>query len=314
MMSRWITIAALAALHCRAFAGGPSSSADFATKVLAYSGVNGVSGYTSHPEYAIGPPSTSASPIVPDNSSVFSFGWGGFITLGFDKPITNDPRHPGGYDFIVFGNAFYAGGDPAAPYREPGYVEVGVDPTGLHQYNVGVKWYWLKGSPAPASVSGFPIAPPGWTDTVIGYADCTPTDGSGDPLVPSDPYAASITPGSAGGDAFNLDWAVDANNLLAHLDYADFVRVTCAVNALTNLGNPYSTEVDAVSLVRPRVPGDVDYDNTVTISDACLALRAALSVDSLDIEQQRRADVTGHDGPPTVADAAAILQTAAGMR
>lgn len=315
MMVRRVAIAALfAALVCRAFAAGPVSKADFATKVLAYNGIHGVPGYTSHPEYALGPPSATATPNVPDNSSLFSFGWGGYITLGFDKPITNDSRHPGGYDFIVFGNAFYAGGDPTAPYREPGYVEVGVDPTGLHQYDTGVKWYWLKGTPAPASISGFPMAFPGWTDPLIGYADCTPTDGSGDPLVPSDPFFATITPGSAGGDAFNLDWAVDSNSAPVHLNYADFVRVTCAVNALTNLGSPYSTEVDAVSLVRPRVPGDVDYDNAVTLSDACLALRAALGTDVLGPEQERRADVSAHEGPPTVADAALILRTAAGLK
>lgn len=296
-------------------ASGPTSPSDFATTVLASNGVNGASGYNAHPEFAVGPPSKIATPAVPDNSSLFSFGWGGYITLGFDKVITHDPRHPGGYDFIVFGNAFYAGGDETAPFREPGYVEVGVDATGRHLYGDGssVKWYLLKGTPSVSSVSGFPIAPPVYGDTVIGYADCTPTDGSGDPLVPSDPASTSITPGSAGGDAFSLAWALDSNGAPVSLAYADFVRVTCAVNAVSNLGSPVSTEVDAVSLVRPRVPGDVDYDGAVTLADACLALRAAHGVADLSGEQEIRADVTGHDGIPTLADVAGIARTAAGL-
>jgi hypothetical protein len=283
--------------------------------VLASNGVNGASGYNTHPEYALGPPSANATPEVPDNSSLFSFGWGGTITLGFGKLITHDGRHPGGYDFVVFGNAFYSGGDLSAPFREPGYVEVGVDTTGRHQFGNGstVKWYWLKGTPAPSTVSGFPIALPSYSDTVTGYADCTPTDGSGDPLVPSDPTLAGITPGSAGGDAFSLAWAVDATGAPISLPYADFVRVTCAVNAVSALGVPVSTEVDAVSLVRPRVPGDLDFDGAVTLADACLTLQAAAGSVTLSSEQEIRADVTGHDGPPTVADAARIVRAAAGL-
>lgn len=308
-------IAVLSLVVAAAVASGPSTQQDFATVVLASSGTNGVAGYNTHPENALGPPSTSATPTVPDNSSLFSFGWGGFITLGFDKVITHDPRHPGGFDFIVFGNAFYAGGDDTAPYREPGYVEVGVDPTGRHQYGNGsaVKWYLLKGVPAPATVAGFPIPEPAYGDTVIGYSDCTPTDGSGDPLIPSDSTQAGVTPGTAGGDAFSLAWAVDSNGAPTSLPYADFVRVTCAVNSLSALGSPISTEVDAVSLVRPRIPGDVDFDGSVTLADACLVLRVVEGVNSLSGEQQIRADVTGHDGAPSLPDAVSIIRTAAGL-
>jgi hypothetical protein len=293
--------------------GGPVSPADFATTVLEYNGTNGVYGF-DNPADALGPPSADATPSVPDNTSVVSFGSGGFLTLGFSRPILNDARHPGGYDFIIFGNAFYAGGDEEAPNREPGYVLVGVDPSGNHQYGDGssVVWYWLKGSPAPASLGGFPMAMPSLTETVWGYADCTPTDGSGDPLVPDDPLTPGIAPGSAGGDAFDLDWAVDGNGAPVRLDYADFVRIGGATNGVSAVTGRESTEVDAVSLVRPRVMGDVDFSDNVTLADAVLILRAANSLVTLDDEQTLRADLTG-DSAVTAADAGAALRLAAGL-
>lgn len=307
-------ILSLALLAVPALAGGgPVSPADFATTVLAYSGTNGVYGF-DRPEDALGPPSRDALPAVPDNSSVVSFGSGGYLTLGFSRPITNDPRHPGGYDFIVFGNAFYAGGDEEAPNREPGYVLVGVDPSGDHRYGDGssVVWYWLKGSPAPATLGGFPMAMPALSETVWGYADCTPTDGAGDPLVPDDPFTAGITPGTAGGDAFDLDWAVDENGAPVHLEYADFVRIGGATNGVSAVTGRESTEVDAVSLVRPRVMGDVDYSDSVTLADAVLTLRAASNLATLDDEQTVRADLNA-DGSITAADAGAALRLAAGL-
>ena len=61
----------------------------------------------------------------------------------------------------------------------------------------------------------------------------TPTDGRGDPLAPNtnDPLLGGITPGSAGGDAFDLSWAVDAQGGPVKLDHADFVRITHALDA-----------------------------------------------------------------------------------
>jgi hypothetical protein len=305
---------AVAAAPCRALSG-PFGPADFATRVLAYDGTNGAAGYDD-PARALGPPSEDALPAVPDNTAVVSFGWGGSLTLGFDRPIENDPRHPGGYDFIVFGNAFYVGGNASATWHVPAYVEVGVDPTGSHAYGDGsaVAWYWLKGDPAPASLTGYPLASADAATNYRGYANNTPTDGGGDPLVPDDPGEAGITEGTAGGDAFDLTAAVDpATGAAVSLPYVDFVRITCAVDGVAPVVGRYHAQVDAVSLVRPRIPGDVDMDGQVTVLDAAHTARAVAGLETLSAEQERRARVTSVDGGPTLSDAAGILRLAAGL-
>jgi hypothetical protein len=305
--------AAITAQSARALTG-PFSSEDFATKVLAFDATNGAAGYDD-PSRALGPPSADALPGVPDNTAVVSFGWGGMLTLGFDQPISDDPRHPGGYDFIVFGNAFYIGNDASATWHVPGYVEVGVDTTGKHAYGDGttVAWYWLRGNPAPASLAGYPYPTTDFTTNYAGYANNTPTDGSGDPLAPDDPQTPDISTGTAGGDAFDLAWAVDeTTGEPAALAFADFIRIHCAVDGTHPVVGRYHTQIDAVSLVRPRILGDVGMDGAVSLSDAVLACRAVNGLDALTEEQRRRADMAADGGEPTTADVAAILRRAAG--
>jgi hypothetical protein len=233
----------------------PYLSTDFAMHILAANGVNGSPAFRK-PEVMLGPPSASATPTAPAKDGFFSFGWGGSVTLAFDRPILNDPAHPGGLDFVVYGNAFYVGGDIHLPFQEPGYVEVAVDRNGNGQPDPDEPFYLLRGRPDPGSPPRFPLVPALFgvvdhrTTPVWGYADVTPTDGTGDPLMPDDPMADGITPGSAGGDAFDLSWAVDREGHPVALDHVDFVRITHALNATSALGTS-STEVDAVSLVRP---------------------------------------------------------------
>src|SRR5262249_25097341 len=155
----------------------------------------------------------------------------------FDRPILNDPRHPGGYDFIVYGNSFYVGGDVHVSYQGPGYVEVGLDLNDNGVPDPGEPFYLLRGRPDPGAPPRFPLPDSlfGAVDhrqtMMLGYADVTPTDGRGDPLLPDDPLVDGITPGSAGGDAFDLSWAVDAEGRPVALDHADFIRITHALNA-----------------------------------------------------------------------------------
>lgn len=236
----------------------PYLPTDFAARVVAFNGVNGVPNFNTRPEVALGPPSSRATPTVPDNSRVVSFGWGGSLTLAFERPILNDPRHPGGYDFSIYGNSFYVGGDLNLTNGEPAYVEVGLDQNGNGVPDEGESFYLLRGRPDPGTPPRFPLPETlfGILDLrqtpFVGYADVTPTDGRGDPLAPNDPLTPGITPGSAGGDAFDISWAVDAEGRPVALTHADFVRITHALNARHPVLGVSSSEIDAVSLVRPR--------------------------------------------------------------
>jgi hypothetical protein len=230
---------------------------DFATRVAKFEGKNGKNGFNLRPEAALGPPSADATPQVPDNRDIVSFGWGGLITLAFDRPILRDPLHPGGYDFTVYGNSFYVGGDEHVSFQGPGYVEVGLDLNGNGMADPSEPFYLLRGRPDPGTPPTWPLAASlyGAIDhrktAMLGYAGVTPTDGRGDPLLPDDPLVDGITPGSAGGDAFSLSWAVDSQGRPVLLDHADFVRITHALDATHPVFGRSSTQVDAVSLVRP---------------------------------------------------------------
>lgn len=227
---------------------GTFAPTDFATKVFDWNGVNGVSGH-ANPLEVIGYPAPLSTPTVPDNSSVFSFGWGGWITVGFDRPILNRP----GPDVIVFGNAFYLSGDATYSWREPGYVEVGVDADHNGVPSAGDKWYLILGAPEPP----YPLPASYWgagSDPILGYADCTPTDNQGNPRLPDDPLTPGISTGSAGGDAIDLAWAVDEGTLQpVSITEAHFLRITHALNTGSFLG-PSSTEVDAVALIHRPGP------------------------------------------------------------
>ncbi|MBK9128056.1 MAG: hypothetical protein IPM13_09670 [Phycisphaerales bacterium] len=131
---------------------------------------------------------------------------------------------------------------------------------------------------------------------IWGYADFTPTlklgDTNGDNIIddpnarpeifytrPDNPLKVGITPGSGGGDAFDIAWAVDpATGAPVGLDGFDFIRLTTAVNRAMfspPLGE-LSTEIDAVADVAPGAMGDSEGDGDIDHADfvllaSCLA-------------------------------------------
>jgi hypothetical protein len=143
---------------------------------------------------------------------------------------------------------------------------------------------------------------------VFGYADHTPTlllgDTDGDNIiddhelapdrfytVPDDPMLGGISPGSGGGDAFDIAWAVDAETgQPAALDRIDFIRITNPVDALLGPVGEWSAEVDAVAIVRPEVhPADFDGNGSIGVPDIFAYLSAWFAGDV-------RADVDGIAG------------------
>ncbi len=142
----------------------------------------------------------------------------------------------------------------------------------------------VSGYLLPANFAGVPVtfaalgAP---SEIVWGYGDCTPTtvlgdldgDGVSDATVdaavfyatPDDALTPGITPGSGGGDAISLEWAVDPATGLpptGGLAWIDFVRITNAVQANAGVLGEISTEVGGVVGVRPTGAGPADVATT----------------------------------------------------
>lgn len=159
--------------------------------------------------------------------------------------------------------------------------------------------------PAPFRVSVL-VNPNGTGATVeghFGYADVSPTmllgdmsgakGGAGENLLtdpedqpgidpgefyttPDDPLAVGVTPGSGGGDAFDIKWAVDpVTGAPAGLSGFDFIRIRTGVDVVHPSLGEMSAEIGAVADVRAakRWPGDVDLNGAVDFAD----LNAVLS-------------------------------------
>ncbi|MBN2509785.1 MAG: hypothetical protein JXB03_05885 [Spirochaetales bacterium] len=241
----------------------------------------------------------------PDNAGVVSLGMaGGSITFEFSPPLKDDPGNIGGYDFIVFGNAYWTG--TGGVWKEPGTVWVMKDEDG--NGTADDTWYLIPGSRLDDTATPVTLSyaksdyPDTWwplgtesneiwvsgvfllddsaystTQSCSGYADATPSlkrgDLSGadktgdnnnlddiedypemDPVyfytVPDNPYTDGIDPGSGGGDAIDIAWAVDPDTFTpAGLDEATWVRIVSGT-ALTGALGDFSCEIDAVTRVR----------------------------------------------------------------
>ena len=69
-------------------------------------------------------------------------GYGGYVIVGFDHPVVNSH----GYDFEIWGNAFYSEQTSTGGSCEPGIVMVGVDVDGDGLPSDNDSWYELAGS------------------------------------------------------------------------------------------------------------------------------------------------------------------------
>jgi hypothetical protein len=171
---------------------------------------------------------------------------------------------------------------------------------------------------------------------IFGYAEYSPTlalgDLDGDYMVddpnlapddfytvPDDPLTVGITPGSGGGDAFDIAWAIDPDTgLSADLPGFDFIRLTTAVNAV-DLGDPKqpgtnekSAEIDAVSDAAPDPFGDFDNDEDLDLLDVA-ALQLCFWEDGVEDTPCHRMD-REPDGVIDLIDAAALALSLTGPR
>jgi len=119
------TLGAALVTGCVAADGEVAPCDPFAVRVVSFAPGPGAGfGTASLPEIVLGPPSGGGAER--GSTDVVSLGVGGAIVLEIGGAGIVDGPGP---DLIVFENAFYAGGDPARPFAEPGVVAVSADGT-----------------------------------------------------------------------------------------------------------------------------------------------------------------------------------------
>jgi hypothetical protein len=175
---------------------GSTSAADmpYAAEVISFTpGSNAGHGQDELPDVVLGPPDGRGEQM--GSLDVLSLGVGGEVVLGFGERVIEDGP---GTDFIVFENAFWAGGDPEAVFADLGEVAVSAD---------GETWHTFVCDDAGFS-DGAPRFPgcAGWSPTLVYEAP---------ELVPLDPELT-------GGDAFDLaDLEIDEARFVRIRDLSD---------------------------------------------------------------------------------------------
>lgn len=240
-----------------------SLRAQYADSVVAYNpGAGFTAGYTNAAA-ALGSPSRltvdpdpnfggtfPVDPFSPPylSSQIVSIGAGGSLTLRLQTPALNDPAHPFGIDFILFGNSgfvitngnFSGGGvtDGSLFANNTGAARVSVSLDNLTYYTLDP-----ARAPTPDGMS--------------------PTDGSGDFQRPVDPALAgpdfagkdlsgirALYAGSGGGAGYDIAWARDNNGNSVSLPAIQFVRV----DVLSD-----KSEIDGIAVVPEPAPWAVGF-------------------------------------------------------
>ena len=223
--------------------------AQFAGSVVAYTQGSGVSAGYNDPTSALGAPSTETadpiygiSPVDPFDApylpgQIVGIGNGGSITLQLSTPILNDPSHPFGVDFIIFGHAGFIEDFGTGTAVDGSLYTGGTSDVRVSVSADGTTFYSLNPALAPQMDGLFP------------------TDGSGNPLLPVNPALTAadfagqdlngiraLYAGSAGGAGFDLAWARDGTGQSMSLSSVDYVRLE-----VLNDGTP--AYIDAISVV-----------------------------------------------------------------
>jgi hypothetical protein len=227
-----------------------SVRASFADAVVDYSSGNlpaAAAGFTNATA-ALGEPSrvtpgAFGGPVDPFNapylkSQVVSLGTNGSLTVQMSQPVANDPAHPYGLDFIVFGNAGFniSNGD---------YSGGGITDGSLYGARTGSSQVYVSADNVTYYALNSALAP--MVDGLF------PNDGSGDFSVPVIPALTGgdfadkgmtdirrLYRGSGGGAGFDLAWAEDAQGRPVALDNVQFIKVVSLAGHL---------EIDGFSLV-----------------------------------------------------------------
>jgi len=246
---RWLALALASAL-----AASPLATAQYADSVVAYhpgagfatdfstgAGYTNITAVLGSPSIVTpgpwgGPVDPLSPPYLP--SQLLSLGTGGSLTVRLSTPIENDPSHPFGSHFLVFGSAGFTitNGD---------YAGGGITDGSLFSHNPGQTRVLIS-----ADNVTYYLLDPGKAPTADGLF---PTDGNGDssrpvnPALKSTSFAGqglpgirSLYAGSGGGTGYDLSWAVDEQGRSTTLSRVAYVRVDVLEG---------HSEIDAFSVV-----------------------------------------------------------------
>jgi hypothetical protein len=212
----------------------------FANGVLSYDRGTGFAANFTNANAALGAPASGSSvtPFAPpfSTSQLVSIGAGGSLTLQLGMPIRNDPTHPFGIDFLIFGNSFFmVTNGSGSSARTSGAIFTSSVSTRVEVSEDATTWFMLDPSLTPTVGTLFP------------------TDGPGNPLLPVNPALTgadfggfnlsgirSLYGGSAGGGGFDLGWARDEDGNGVTLESVNYVRIDVLSGR---------TQVDAISVV-----------------------------------------------------------------
>jgi len=284
MLARTLAASLLVLLAASTAAHGEDPWAD--AVVTFVQGPNVPTGPYSDPSAALGRPAGGAT-AAPSNESLVSLGSrDGVLVLRFDTPVTDDPGNPLGLDCIVYGNAFWVGGNNQRKFQEVAVIEISRDANGNGQADD--TWYLIPGSRGfsyplntitedagqtnsadePYFLMGN-ITNPSFLDGDAGndtaeynwgYGDMNPTlvPYLDNHVRPGDPFTVGHEPGTGGGDAFDIAWAVDDTGAPANITEFDFIRIRALIERQAGPLGYFSPEVDAVADVAPDVDTDGD--------------------------------------------------------
>lgn len=175
-------------------------------------------GLPSMPSVVLGPPAGAGA--LAGSLDVVSLGFRGEVVVSFEPNAAVDGP---GSDFIVFENAFWAGGDPARPAAELGEVSVSED---------GLTWKTFPCAPGPGPSFG---SCAGWRPVFA-----SPDNG-----------ISALDPQVAGGDPFDLaDVGLTRARFVRIRDLGTVACPSDPASRSTTVG----FDLDAVALVHAQTP------------------------------------------------------------
>ena len=285
---RTVCLATLLGIDVALCASYAAAEDPWADAYFDYNPVEPVNAGFDTPQKVLGPP-VGGGLHMPGNTSLVCLGvQGGSIVLKFDTPVTDDPRNPMGLDCIVYSNAFFLSHDPGTKWQEPALIEISQDVNGNGLPDD--PWYLIPGSkdcrydPAPdhteppgdmndddpANILAGNVENPNRLldadpenddeEYFWGYAELTPTLKKylDNYVRPDDPYTVGVISRSGGGDAFDIEWAVDQAGNPAGLEQFDFIRLRAFIYRQFDSFGYATPEVDAVADVAAEVDTDGD--------------------------------------------------------